>query len=133
MSRWPASQSPPATPNAMPVRKPTGGASSVASSVTSGGPSTKTTSSATASKAKAVCRLSRSSSAAQRARTIEPMLGAAAPVSAASRNQLHRGAPALTATTKATPDSARAAIAIRRTRPWPRRSMARAHCGPASA
>ena len=88
------------------MRKPTGGAMSVASSVTRGGPTTKTTSSTTASSANAVCRRAGSSSAsAQRARTSEPMLGPLAPVRAASTNQLHRGPSATTTLTKAMPET----------------------------
>ena len=106
VTRWRASQKPPTAPRVIPVRKPTGGATSVASRVTSGGPTTNTTSSTTASRAKAVCRRSGSASAsAHRARTSEPMLGPLAPHSAASTNQVHSGAPAVTAATKATPET----------------------------
>ena len=87
--RCAASQNPPTAPSTTPVRKPTGGAISVASRVTSGGPRTKTTSSTTASKANAVCRAAGSRTADHRARTSEPMFGPLAPAAAASRNQLH--------------------------------------------
>jgi hypothetical protein len=93
----------PVKPITTPVRKPTGGLTRVARKVTSGGPTTKTTSSTTDSNAKAVCRASASRASAQRARTIEPMFGPQAPVSPARRNQLHCGAPRTTAATNANP------------------------------
>jgi hypothetical protein len=94
---------PPQNPMTTPVRNPTGGLTRVANRVTSGGPMTKTTSSTTDSKAKAVCRRSASSACAQRARTIDPTFGPQAPVSPESRNHVHVGAPVTTAATNAVP------------------------------
>jgi len=101
----PASHIAPVKPMTTPVRKPTGGLINVARNVTSGGPTTNTTSSTTDSKAKAVCRASASRASAQRARTIEPMFGPQAPVNPARTNQVHCGAPRTTAATNATPNT----------------------------
>ena len=122
----------PPKPMKTPVRKPTGGLISVARKVTSGGPTTKTTSSTTDSNAKAVCRRSLSSACAQRARTIAPMFGPQRPHSPARTNHDQVGASRTTAATNATPKTRYPVKTIGRTTLWPRRSTARAHCGLAS-
>ena len=96
---------PPVNPMTTPVRKPTGGLINVARKVTSGGPTTKTTSSTTDSKANAVCRPSASSAFAHRARTRAPTFGPNPPVSPARTNHDQVGAPSTTAATKPTPVS----------------------------
>ena len=117
-----------------PVRKPTGGSISVARKVTSGGPTTKTTSSTTDSKANAVCRRL----GVERVRPAGPhhradVRPAQRRHSPASTNHDQVGASSDDGGDERDAEDQVAGEdrSAGRT-PWPRRSMARAHCGLAS-
>ena len=84
--RWAANARVPIRPLTAAVVRPATGCQDVARIVTSTGPTTKTTSSSTASSAKAVCTSAgRSSRCAHRVRTLAPTWGSDAPARAAKR------------------------------------------------
>ncbi len=84
---WASRMTAPITPRSSATASPAPGWTEAASSVTTGGATTKADSSATDSRANAVCTRFWSTSALQRARTADPRSGADAPVRAANRNQ----------------------------------------------
>ncbi len=112
------------TPSA--TSSPVCGANEVDRKVTSAGPVTKTTSSATPSKAKAVCRSRGSvSRCAQRARTIAPTCGMAVPAAAAARCGHGRAQSRSTAVSITVVAATKATVSAYSTRVWPKRSASR--------
>ncbi len=90
------------------------------------GPTEKMSSSMMLSRAKALRRRSASgAAAAQRARTMEPMAGCAAPATATTRAWTTTGRPYSTAATKPTSAIALMAPSQGRSRCWPTRSIHR--------
>ena len=127
MRFWPTRTAVPTTVATTAVTSPASGCTVVARVVTSAGPTMKTTSSITDSKAKAVCSRLRSSMRwDQRARMDEPICGSPAPATAA--NRCGQGAPRPDSTATIIPTSPRVNIpaATGSTRLWPSRSISRA-------
>ena len=113
-------------PATIATTRPDCGANEVASTVTSAGPVTKTTSSATPSTANAVCRSPASSSRwAHRARTMVPTCGIAMPATTASRWGHGKDQPSVTATTIRLELSPKATVSTESTRVCPNRSVSR--------
>ncbi len=106
----------------------------VASETARIGPTMKQISSATASKEYAVCSFGGSSRyrCAQRARTIEPVLGIT-PMPAANRNSVQSGRPVRAPSSRPAAASTVASVAGSATRRWPCRSTSREIHGPSTA
>ena len=113
---------------------PAAGYTSVASTVTITGPTTKIISSLTDSKANAVCSRGESpSSALQRARTIEPSEGIDAPAATPDSTSAHTGARNSAQPMKMIVLSAKIRASGLSTRCWPNRSASLAACGAQTA
>jgi hypothetical protein len=116
------------------VPRPAAGYTSVASSVTAAGPTTKHSSSATDSKENAACsRGEPASSTLHRARTIEPSDGMVPPATAPGMNSTQLGACSTTAAMSPATLSVKTATSGISTRCWPRESASRANCGAQTA
>lgn len=125
---------PPTSPMPRPTTTPAAGCTSVASSVTTGGATTKAASSATDSTEYAVCRRAGSEVVAlQRERTAEPMSITETPATTASANQVQTGAPSSTAATRPREAATSSGSDRASARRWPQRSMTRDQSGPAAA
>ncbi len=119
----------PTVPTVTAATRPACGANEVDRKVTSAGPVTNTTSSKTLSAANAVCRsLATGSRWAQRARTMVPIWGIAAPESAAQTCGHGVAQSSTIETIIRVVVSAKATASTYSTRPWPNRSASRP-CG----
>ncbi len=106
----------------------------MASTVTAAGPSTNTSSSATDSNEKAVCRRGEPASRTlHRVRTIEPSDGMVAPAAVAGMNRTQAGARSWAAATRAAVLTPNAMASGRSTARWPCRSDSRASWGAQNA
>jgi hypothetical protein len=120
----------PSAASAVAVITPAAGCTSVASTVTTAGPTTKQTSSTTDSSAYAVPRAgSLPSSALHRARTIEPSDGMDPPATKAAASTAASGARSSAQATNTAVAVVNTAVDGRSTRRWPYRSASRASGG----
>src|SRR6201999_3693387 len=134
VDRWATNHSTPATHSTVATSSPANGRTSVASTVTTAGPSTNTTSSATDSNENAVCSCGLSASRLlHRARTIEPSDGIVAPLTMAGMNKVQTGACRTTAAISTATEIANTRTSGRSTVRWPRRSASLANCGAQTA
>src|SRR6266566_194093 len=134
VARCAANSSVPARHVAAATARPEAGYTSVANRVTSTGPATKITSSATDSSENAACsRDEPASSALHRARTIEPSCGVAAPATPLAATSAQAGARACAPAMSAAVAAANTSISGRSTARWPARSASRATSGDTSA
>ena len=118
----------------MATATPAAGYTSVASTVTSAGPMTKMVSSATDSSANAVCSSGESpSSALQRARTMDPIDGMAAPARPPVTTMTQTGARPSALPMSPAVAAAKSTVSGRSTRRCPNRSARRAACGAQTA
>jgi hypothetical protein len=102
----------------------------VASRVTTAGPTTKISSSATDSRENAVCSVAGSrSTLLHLVRTIEPSEGMVAPARALVTSRAQTGAPISAVAMNVTVAAAKITASGRSTRPWPKLSASRATCG----
>ena len=134
MPRWAARASDPMSPQTAPVARPSAGWIEVARNVASTGPTMKTTSSTTASQAKAVLsRVVPRSRCVHRARTQAPAEEKPSPTPAAAARVLASGQSCSTLVINTTRLALLIKVAVTSTRAWPIRSIRRPQAGAATA